>query len=531
MFDNLTKRQLPKQLTSVEYQPTEALGGSTFDASHLIGAGIVSQDLAFVDTMGARVFGSSNLFLKPFVALTQAMGNVKYIDSNKYFYRLGRTASLEATVTQVVCNESYPGINMQKFEIVLDKPYLHNPDVIVPEDSNYMLLIHSTESKTLGVGNGYQYTVQLVTNNANEYLPPDLLQVGRTFVKSTTYVTDEMNVHYGTFQFGTMVEHYGNLSYHAEKWEFSDKALRKLKQYYDKTASSGLEKDFQGLQRFLSIPLTYKDPSTGQDVQINNFVYEMEALLMERLYNDVEYALVRGRKSDGVIQSAGDRYVTATGSGWFEQMRSGNNYFYQPSVGLNIEELYSYLNTLLVGKTDFGQRATFYIICGNEFKVQFNRAVKEVMGNVQTVINLPPGGLTSANTSMTGGDLTFDTYQGQFFNVTLIHAPQYDNPAWERKMHPDRPNVPQTSWRGDILDLSELKGVDGTNLGNNICMVKETHTDYKFTSKGKWDLLKWMPTTDGSYGTAGDYMSMNVETSEGLLIIDATRCVSIIPII
>ena len=40
-----------------------------------------------------------------------------------------------------------------------------------------------------------------------------------------------------------------------------------------------------------------------------------------------------------------------------------------------------------------------------------------------------------------------------------------------------------------------------------------------------------MPTTDGSYGTAGDYMSMNVETSEGLLIIDATRCVSIIPII
>jgi hypothetical protein len=217
------------------------------------------------------------------VGMTEAKGNIKLLSSHIYRWRLSGDMYQKLRVTRVTTNDVRPGLNHSAFTLVLDKPWFQVPDIIQGEDNRYRLRVTNEEPTELGI-NEFEYTVELVTDNPNEFFPAELLMEGMEFCKVSSAVANEANQDFGGFQFATIFESEGQLGQFAVKFELSDRAARKAKQCSDE-GKYGDEYYGQYINQ-LRVPFMSTDEN-GNIQKWTNFMSMAEAEMHNRVYEDV----------------------------------------------------------------------------------------------------------------------------------------------------------------------------------------------------------------------------------------------------
>jgi len=464
----------------------------------------------------ARIFSATDIYHdKPLVGMTEAKGNIKMLTNHIYRWRLSGDMYQKLRVTRKVCTDPRPGINQTIFPIVLDKPWFQMPDVLSPEDNKYRLYVTETEPEKIGV-NEYKYMVQLVTNDPTEYLPVDLIEENMEFCKVSSMVSNEGNQVYGGFQFATIFQSEGQLGQFAVKFELSDRAARKAKQCADEGRYG--DEDFGRYVNQLRVPFMSQD-AKGNPVKWTNFMSMAEAEMHNRIFSDVEDALVLGRASSHIKSREG--FTITTGSGLREQIEAGNTL--QHNGNLTLSQLNDWFTAILKDKKSRGE-CKVILSCGIKFAEMFDQMVK---ADSSTFLTLDTHFIRKGSDyhHMDYGAY-FASYKGFIVEIQVMINPSYDNRYFQPKMHPVYPNYTIDSWRADILDFGTTKQ-QGTGMSDpNISMVKENYCDYEISHKGKWDPKTGLPITDGGYGLAGGISgyTLTQEKSAGLMIADVSRC-------
>lgn len=463
----------------------------------------------------ARVFSATDIYHdKPMIGMTEAKGNIKILTSNIFRYRLTGDMYQKLRVTRRVNTDPRPGLNQQPFDIVLDKPWFQVPDIIRGETNRYNLRVMSEEPIEIGV-NEFQYTVQLVTDNPAEFFPPDLIEENMEFCKVSSAVADESNQDFGGFQFATIFESSGQLGQFAVKFELSDRAARKAKQCADE-GSYGDEEYGKYINQ-LRVPFMSQDEK-GNVVKWTNFMSMAEAEMHNRIFSDVEDALVLGRASSHLKSREG--FTITTGSGMREQLEAGN--VLQHNGNMTLSQLNDWFTAILKDKRNRGE-AKIVLSCGIKFAEMFDSMIK---ADSNTFLTLDTHYIRKGNDyhHMDYGAY-FASYKGFIVEVQIMLNPSYDNKYFQPEMHPVYPHYTIDSWRADILDFGATKQQGTGQSDPNISMVKESYCDYEISYRGKWDPKSGLPITDGGYGQAGGVSGYTLfkEKSAGLMIADVSR--------
>lgn len=464
----------------------------------------------------ARVFSATTRYYgKPMVGMTEAKGNIKLLSSHIYRWRLSGDMYQKLRVTRVTTNDVRPGLNHSAFTLVLDKPWFQVPDIIQGEDNRYRLRVTNEEPTELGI-NEFEYTVELVTDNPNEFFPAELLMEGMEFCKVSSAVANEANQDFGGFQFATIFESEGQLGQFAVKFELTDRAARKAKQCADE-GKHGDEYYGQYINQ-LRVPFMSTDEN-GNIQKWTNFMSMAEAEMHNRVYEDVENAMMLGKASSWMTSKEG--YIITTGSGVRQQLESGN--VLQHNGNMTLSQLNDWFTAILKDKRDRGD-AKIVLSCGIKFAEMFDRMVK---ADSSTFLTLDTHFIRKGSDyhHMDYGSY-FASYKGFIVEVQVMLNPAYDNRYFQPKMHPVYTNYTIDSWRADILDFGSTKQQGTGQSDPNISMVKESYCDYHISHRGKWDPKSGLPITDGGYGLAGGISGYTLvrEKSAGVMIADVSRC-------
>lgn len=496
---------------------SEGLGANTeITSAHLHNAFGINQP-HMLNTGYARIFSSTSMYYdKPMIGMTEAKGNIKLLRNKIYRWRLSGDMHQKLRSVRNVVTDPRPGINHSIFEIVLDKPWFKRPDIIQGEDNQYRLRVESDKPVKLGP-NAYKYEVQLVTNNPSEFFPTALLEENREFNKVSSAVADESNQDFGGFQFSTVFESEGKLGQFAVKFELTDKAARQAKHCADE-GNYGDEIYGNYIQQ-MRIPFRSMQPD-GTMRNWLSFMSMAEAEMHNRIYTDVENALILGRESDHIVSPEG--YQITTGSGVREQIEAGNVLTHNGN--LTLSQLNDWVTNILKDKKARG-KAKIVFQTGIKFAEMFDQMVKE---DASSFLTLDTHYIRKGDDTFRHMDYGsyFTSFKGFIVDINIIINPAYDNRWFQPRMHPVYTNYTVDSWRADILDFGSTEAQGASKTDPNISMVAERYCDYSIAYKGKWDPKSGLPITDGGYGLAGGVSGYSLfeEKSAGVMIADVSRC-------
>lgn len=296
----------------------KAWGGSYFDS--LTHATMFRSYKPYdFGVMTARLFSSeigSDLINKKFTYYTIANRNVYVLPggTDDYtWYAMGDT-DVEFRFTELLVDPaSQPGKGGLQFRIAIDRDWLHEPAVIKLASSNAPLL-RIIGQPIFRSANSYEYLVEMQDGDVNSFIPVELLQPGKTAVRVTSFVSDELNTKYAPDQYGEMyklqnwVANYGNKAEFTDKFIRTEIAARKEGRGLPETASYSVGgKAMKGAA--ISSGYVYqargKDKVTGQSISVGTFITNIEARLEERTMMDREYAMEWGRLQKTVDSDTG----------------------------------------------------------------------------------------------------------------------------------------------------------------------------------------------------------------------------------
>lgn len=484
---------------------TEGFGGNGVNSTHLIRTyGLDKKDDQSLNATGiAELFSATDRYSdKPMIGMTEAKGKKIYLTSNQYSWKLRGHMKQVSVVTEVIEASSQPGILKGEFQVVLNRGWYKEPDVLQGESNLYNLEIVGEPYQK---STGFVYTFRLQTDDPAVYFPTDYIQLGREFRKVSTSVVDEENSKYGTIQFNSIFELRSQTGNVAEMFKFTDKALR-----VDKNSSSSVAKHW-------SVPFYDSKGYTH-----SNFMPLAEAEMMNQVYDDIEWGLVFGRKSTRNIAPGG--YVKRTGPGYREQAEYGHTLLHNNN--LTLSRLDQWLNSIYRGRKDATPDKRRIVLVTGEMGAQmFHNMVASEASAFLTVDSHYITKETDVRHLAFGAQFTH--YRGlNGLDVTVMLNPAYDNPDFCPEKHPIYTDSCIDSWRMDILDFGMASQATTASMGDNISMVCEQFADYFFTTAGKWDPKTGMPINDGSAGLAGGLSgyATHVEKSFGLWIKDISRC-------
>lgn len=475
----------------------------------------------------AQLFSATDKYNKKMlVGMTEAKGKLKLINANGFRWELSGSAAQKARITQRINSDSFPGINLTEFDIIVDKPWFNIGDIIIPQDERYLCrVMHTDSSRQYRVldNSHYQYRVRLVTDNPANYLPQQFLENGSEWCKVSSAVADERNQDAGGFQFFSIFSTEGQVQQHSVEVKMSDKAARKLKVFADAgnyNPQGEMSQYASAMSAVWADTDNYKGPQKEPNFKFMNL---LDAAKNERLYKDVEHTLMFGRSSSSMYSPEGHQIFTS--AGLREQLESGH---VLPHDGeLQLEEMEDWFDSILKDRISEGQQK-IVLSAGREFRKMFDRMIKADASQYLTV---------DTHFIRKGSDYNhldygsyFATYRGFSVVISVVENEAYDDLYFSPQTDPIKTNVSISSYRADILDFGSSNAQGNGTDTQNICMVAQNYCDYNISYNGKWyagyDGKSAMPITDGGLGNTGEISgySMLREKSAGLMIVDVTRC-------
>ena len=455
---------------------SEGFGGSSFNAVSLSSFFPNMEKPHHFGLMVSKLFSTSSRFHnKPLTMMTLGRNNYTMINGSTYRWQVGLETNRRFYVKEVIETSTRPGFGGQEFEIVLDKGWLHQPDVIMADNNKYILEIIGYPKQ---YGTGWKYRVRLMTGDLTRYMPASEFAVNKSFTKVFTSTPDENNRIGGTTQFGTQTELESQIGYFAEEFSVSDKLVRREAQ----ARKAGIirpdqlinrDGSYSGYAAFsgYSFSLNVTDPKTGANKVIpqGGFISYMEADLMDRIVMGRELAAHFGQYSKRLIE--GD-VLKRTSPGIREIMKDGHTLINNGS--LQISELEDWIHSIFLGKVDEGNR-DIVLVTGSLGFLIFDRMVSAAaftlnLIDTQYIRQIGEPGILEYG-------YQFKSYKGKNgVSIRLMMNPIFDNPLYCRTMHPLNPRYTIDSARMEIWDFGASR--DSMAPGaSNMTMIMESLTD------------------------------------------------------
>lgn len=499
----------------------EGIGGSDFDSLMLSNFFNFDKPHHF-GQMVANIFTSSNIFSnKVLTSLTLAQGNFVGIDSEIYRWTATGDDARVFRVTELVeTTNTRPGFAQQEFSVVLDKPWVHEPDILMPEDNRFLVEVVG-HAQQLGEGR-YLYRLRMQSSDPTKYLPAEYIQPGRTFRKAATSVANTMNRIGGTGQFGSQIELESQIGAYAESRSVDDKIIRKEIAARRKGNASidrnGPGKYFSGYTAPVNI-LT-KD---GKPVEIGMFMTFLEAEMNENLVKGREVMMNLGEVSQKMDYIG--KHIKRTGPGYRELVLDGHTYYHNGSI--TAQDLEDFFMQIFMYRKDISDRSVV-VSTGSLGSRFFSNLLADEAASLLTVdshfIRKAPGG--EPHQLEYGMEFISFTIQNGI-KVRRVIDPMKDDKELCPRLWPDNPMYTVDSGRMDIYDSGRNSDSIAPNQTNMSMIMENGVESYMWVSNAV------NPRTgvinDGSLVASTEKgVQCFKETSGSLGVWDTSRIASII---
>lgn len=483
---------MPTPQSSLIIKQYDSFGGNFVDSDY-IAAAYETGKPTYLEGMLMKTYSSQSRFfnVKPFLSLTGAKSNGgKVIDTEIVRWRLqGAEYKCARVVERVEASLTTPGMNNTTFRLKLDLDYYHYPDVLIAEDNEYQLQV---VEGPIPDGTGFIYTVKLLTDNPAAYMEEKYMEPGREFSKVTTAIPIEYNQWFGTQQYPNVFLLESQIGAFAQSIHVTDKAWRE-----------GGRLGFSFLHTDMN----------GNTSEIKKFQPYAESLMVDELYQSMEWALTYGHKS---TQNGPDKYWQKTGSGIREQLKDSWISYY--SGALSVSLLQDYLMSIFFGRADESQRSV-KLMTGTLGSILFHNALAAVANGFLTVDThyVREAANPGSPTPGLAYGAQFTRYTGpQGIVVDLMLNPLYDDLRYCKLFHPLYPDMPIDSARMTVLDFSSY------GVASNIELLKVKDTFYYGYQAGM--MTPSGPITNGQFGGLKAGYDVAIQGTAGVVIRDVTRC-------
>ena len=460
------------------------------ELNHL-GAMLAAKPHVFEGKMN-QIFSSKNYFSdNPLSALAYSMGAEETIGSNEWEWKMKGASQRPAVVLENVepSSNTTPGRGRTTFKIKLDEDWYLPGDVITPGTAGhkYQCRIQNDVQKH---GNGFVYTVRLVSDDFNAFLPAYLLQPGQQWTKL-----------YSTYGEGDSQD--GSTQYSSD-FSLRD-SLGKFRKRYSVT-------DYAA-EQVLAVNL--QDSKGGVHKTWINYA---ETEYWKQWYRELEIARWYNRKAKSVEAVTG-RPVDSF-SGIQEKLEDSHIHYYTDLTAKLIQE---FLMDIFYARTKPGSGRKIKAFTGEYGMLLFHNAMEDLMDKGA---GWRVAGDTFSATQKVKSEYNSNAYSvGYQFTkyvmhngaeLELIHNPIYDDTSINFEIDPIT-GKPVESMRFTFLDFSSEEGGK-----SNIRLINKQN-GYKFGYVAGL-ITPYGPAKGGLMSHSGEYYSMHVSKEMGIQIDDITKC-------
>lgn len=434
-----------------------------------------------------KLFSSQNYYSdNPLTSML--FGNKKsevMIEGTSWEWELkGANSRPLVVIENVMIGNSTPGKFKSNFQIKLDEDWFLQGDVICPGTSNKKYQSRVIEKKKHG--NGYIYTLRIMSDNPQDFLPVKFLQPGTQWAKLYA-MYGEGTRGGGSTTFSFPIAFSNSLSRFRKMYQVTD--------YADTTV------------------LAVGIPDTKGKIQ-KQWMRYAEVEYWQQWYRELERGVWYTRKAETVLDENGR--PVRSGAGIQEQLEDSHIHYYNHLTVKMIEE---YLMDIFYSRTKPGQGRQIKGYTGEYGMLQFHRAIQDwaqqkgFIQNIEEFTNK-----TSSVLNKNSKEAGYQYVKYHFANgstLELVHNPLYD----DREINFEIDEVtgyPKESQRITFLDFS------GNGNDSNIKLVTKKDSEsltYVVGSHGPTG-----PTKGGYSAHSGAYYEMHTDKTCGVHIEDVTKC-------
>jgi hypothetical protein len=419
----------PQSSFIIEKMPT--FGGNFVDSQYLAASYRTGQP-AMLDRALTYIFSSKSNFF-PAKLITNMTGGKSNgtleIDNEVYRWRLQGAEEIHSVVMEnLEASNPTPGINNSTFRVKLNFDFYDVPDVLMGEDPEYPVAVLSKMSD----GTGTIYTMQLQSDNPALFIPQSMLQPGKRFSKVWTTVASEFNREFGTQQYPNTFLLESQVGAFAQKLTITDKAWRD--------------------EGKLAFKFMYE--VDGKTKVADRFLPMAEAKMWNELYKSMEVQSLYGQRS---TKPSKDGYWKKTGPGLRAQLK--DSWIDTYNGPLSVNNLKDFILDIFVPRTNETDRKSVWMTgtAGSLLLHDALVAISNCLLNVDT--HYIQKVASPVDTPHLAFGAQFTRYNGpEGICIDIIKNPLYDSFLYDKRPHPDYPNLPIDSARFTALNLGKVDG-------------------------------------------------------------------------
>lgn len=435
------------------------------------------------------LFSAQNYYSdNPMLSLLMGSKNEQIVDGLEWEWDMkGADTRPLVIVENIIPTNTTPGKFKSTFQIKLDENWFIPGDVITPgaADKRYQVRIVDDPQRQ---GDGWVYTVRLMSDDDNFFLAPTYLTPGTQWSKLFSNY-EEGAEQSGSTTFSTTISFRNRLTKYRKQYKITD---------YASTAV-----------------LAVKIPDKTGKLH-DSWIRYAEVEFLRQWYRELERAIWYSRSSNTVIGSTG-RPVRSS-AGIEEQLVDSHREPYSVLTAKFIEE---YLMDIFYSRKKPGEGRNIKAFTGEYGMLQFHRAVTDELSKkgflTEVSNNFVEKSSSSYHTNAMSYGYQFTKYKmANGATLELIHNPLYDDREINSEIDPIT-GFPIESQKFTFLDFG------GDMNSSNIKLKKKKDGDAFGYVCGMYG--PYGPSSKASTPVhAGDYYEMHIEAHKGVEITDPTRC-------
>jgi hypothetical protein len=387
--------------------------------------------------------------------------------------------NLEAT-------NSTPGKMKTTFKLKLDEEWFIPGDILHPgsSDKRYQVRIQDGPVRH---GTGFVYTVRLMSDDPNFFLPAHYLKAGQPWAKLFS-------------QYEEAAEQSGSTQY-SMPFTLKNRMGRYRKQY----RVTG-----DAAQEVLAVKI---QDNAGK--WHDSWIKYAEVEYWEQWYRELERGYWYSRSTDTVIGANGR--PIRSGPGVQELLEDSHQHHYSALTATLVEE---YLMDIFYGRVKPGKARKIKGFTGEYGMIQFHRAIQDWQaknGFIQVVDKVMIDKTSSEyhENALSAGYQYVKYRMANGAELELVHNPLYDDQEINFEIDPVT-GFPIESQRITFLDFSGEGAESNIKLMNKANSFKCGYVAGLQTPFG--------PVNKGPMAHSGDYYEMHVQKQCGVHIEDVTKC-------
>lgn len=458
------------------------------ELNHL-GQALIAKPHVFEGKMN-QLFSATNYFSdNPLSSIAFNTGSEETLTSLDWEWQLKGANTRPLVVIENVepVSNTTPGQFKSAFKIKLDENWYVAGDVITPGTSNKKYQCRIMEEPQRH-GNGWVYTVRLMSDDPQAFVPPTLLSPGQQWAKLYS-VYEEAAEQSGSTQYALPMTLADRMSKFRKKYKVTDYASQEV--------------------------LAVKIPDSKGGYH-DSWIRYAEVEYWQQWYRELERAYWYNRSTDSVLGANGR--PVRTFSGVQEKLEDSHLHYYSDLSAKLIEE---YLMDIFYSRIAPGSGRRIKVFTGEYGMLIFNRAMQDILDKRGWVVaneNFNPIEKTSSAVHSNAYSVGYQFVKYKMHNgaeLELVHNPLYDDRQINFEIDPIT-GYPTESMRFTFLDFS------GQGSNSNVkLMSKKDGYSFGYVS-GLYGPMG--PTKGGMMAHSGEYYEMHVSKVCGVHIEDITRC-------